>query len=68
MAAGGPGLFVLPLTVAVPLTRMVGKHLHLDLPAFAFPRIAARLLDGSVLERVRIMEDPTLYADSTRVA
>ena len=68
MAAGGPGLFVLPLTVAVSLTRVLGKHLHLGLPAFAFPRIAARLPAGSVLERVRIMEDPTLYADSTGVA
>lgn len=29
------------------------------------PRLAARLPAGSVLERVRIMEDPTLYADYT---
>lgn len=56
-----------------------GKHLN-DLPAFAagrplptceaiaaylFRRLAARLPTGSVLERVRIMEDPTLYADCT---
>jgi 6-pyruvoyltetrahydropterin/6-carboxytetrahydropterin synthase len=57
-----------------------GKHLNLDIPAFAygktlptcealaayvFPRIAVRLAAGVVLERVRIMEDPTLYADCT---
>jgi 6-pyruvoyltetrahydropterin/6-carboxytetrahydropterin synthase len=66
--------------VLVPLA---GKHLNLDLPEFAygktlptceaiaayvFPRIAARLPSGPVLERVRIMEDPTLYADCTGVA
>jgi 6-pyruvoyltetrahydropterin/6-carboxytetrahydropterin synthase len=66
--------------VLVPLA---GKHLNLDLPAFAygktlptceaiaayvFPRIAAQLPSGLVLERVRIMEDPTLYADCTGVA
>jgi 6-pyruvoyltetrahydropterin/6-carboxytetrahydropterin synthase len=60
-----------------------GKHLNLDLPAFAygktvptcealaayvFPRIASRLPAGLALERVRIMEDPTLYADCTGVA
>lgn len=60
-----------------------GKHLNLDVPAFAygrtlatceaiaaylFPRIAARLPSGVVLERVRIMEDPTLYADCTGLA
>jgi 6-pyruvoyltetrahydropterin/6-carboxytetrahydropterin synthase len=57
-----------------------GKHLNLDIPAFAygrllptcealaaylFPRIAARLPAPVTLERVRIMEDPTLYADCT---
>jgi 6-pyruvoyltetrahydropterin/6-carboxytetrahydropterin synthase len=57
-----------------------GKHLNLDIPAFAygktlptcealaayvFRRIAVRLAAGVVLERVRIMEDPTLYADCT---
>ena len=57
-----------------------GKHLNLDVPAFAygrllptcealasylFPRIAARLPAGVSLERVRSMEDPTLYADCT---
>lgn len=56
-----------------------GKHLN-DLPMFAsgrplptceamatyvFRRLAARLPAGAVLERVRIMEDPTLYADCT---
>lgn len=60
-----------------------GKHLNLDVPAFAygrmlptceaiaayvFPRIAARLPEGVTLERVRIMEDPTLYADCTGIA
>lgn len=57
-----------------------GKPVNLDLPTFAyrqtlptceaiaaylFPRIAARLPAGVVLERVRIEEDPTLYADRT---
>jgi 6-pyruvoyltetrahydropterin/6-carboxytetrahydropterin synthase len=59
-----------------------GKHLNLDVPAFAygrtlptcegiavylFPRIAARLPAEITLERVRIIEDPTLYADCTGV-
>ena len=59
-----------------------GKHLNHDVPAFTsgrplptcealaayvFPRIAARLPDGVLLERVRVMEDPTLYADCTGV-
>ena len=57
-----------------------GKHLNLDVPVFAygvrlptceaiaaylFHRIASRLPAGLALERVRIMEDPTLYADCT---
>ena len=57
-----------------------GKHLNLDVPAFAygqtlptceaiasylFPRVAARLPSTVVLERVRVQEDPTLYADCT---
>lgn len=65
------------------LTSFAGKHLNLDLPAFAygktlptceaiaayvFPRIAGRFPAGPVLERIRIMEDPTLYADCTGVA
>ncbi|MBA3521274.1 MAG: 6-carboxytetrahydropterin synthase [Gemmatimonadales bacterium] len=59
-----------------------GKHLNLDVPAFAYgralptceaiaayvyPRVAARLPGGVLLERVRIMEDPTLYADCTGI-
>ncbi len=57
-----------------------GRHLNLDVAAFAyggtlptceaiaahvFPRVAARLPAGVMLERVRIVEDPTLYADCT---
>ena len=59
-----------------------GKHLNLDVPAFGaegvlptceaiagylYRRIAARLPGGVSLERVRVMEDPTLYADCTGV-
>lgn len=62
------------------LKPLAGKHLN-EVPHFAggrplptceaiaayvFRRIAARLPAGVVLERVRIMEDPTLYADCTR--
>jgi 6-pyruvoyltetrahydropterin/6-carboxytetrahydropterin synthase len=68
---------ILAEEVVIPLD---GKHLNLDVPAFAyghalptceaiatylFSRIAARLPAGVVLERVRILEDPTLYADCT---
>jgi 6-pyruvoyltetrahydropterin/6-carboxytetrahydropterin synthase len=64
------------------LAPLAGKHLNLDVPAFAygrtlptcealasylFPRISARLPTDVLLERVRIMEDPTLYADCTRL-
>jgi 6-pyruvoyltetrahydropterin/6-carboxytetrahydropterin synthase len=55
-----------------------GKYLNRDHPAFhdALPtceamaahfyvRVAARLPAGVRLERVRVMEDPTLYADCT---
>jgi 6-pyruvoyltetrahydropterin/6-carboxytetrahydropterin synthase len=57
-----------------------GKHLNLDVPEFAygrtlptceaiaahvFPRVAARLPAGVALERIRIAEDATLYADCT---
>jgi 6-pyruvoyltetrahydropterin/6-carboxytetrahydropterin synthase len=58
-----------------------GKYLNRDLPAFArmlptceamaehvFHRVAVRLPGGARLERVRIMEDPTLYADCTGAA
>ncbi|HEX7336574.1 MAG TPA: 6-carboxytetrahydropterin synthase [Gemmatimonadales bacterium] len=59
--------------------RLRGTHLN-DLPVFAtgrplptceamaahlFGRLAPQLPDGAVLERVRVMEDPTLYADCT---
>jgi 6-pyruvoyltetrahydropterin/6-carboxytetrahydropterin synthase len=59
-----------------------GKNINLEVPAFAdgltiptceaiaihvFGRVAARLPSGVVLERVRIQEDPTLYADCTGV-
>jgi 6-pyruvoyltetrahydropterin/6-carboxytetrahydropterin synthase len=62
------------------VTPFDGRHLNLDVPEFAygrtlptceaiaahvFPRVAARLPAGVVLERVRILEDPTLYADCT---
>lgn len=62
------------------LTPLAGKHLNLDVPAFAhgkilptceamaayiFQRIAPRLPAGLRLERVRIREDETLYADYT---
>jgi 6-pyruvoyltetrahydropterin/6-carboxytetrahydropterin synthase len=65
------------------LTPFAGKHFNLDVAAFAygrilptceaiaayvFPRIAARLPAGVVLERVRIVEDPSLYADCTGIA
>jgi 6-pyruvoyltetrahydropterin/6-carboxytetrahydropterin synthase len=65
------------------ITPFAGKHLNLDVPAFAygktlptceaiaayvFRRIAARLPAGLMLERVRIMEDPSLYADCTGLA
>jgi len=57
-----------------------GKHLNREVAAFAdgrmlptceaiaaylFPRVAARLPAGVLLERVRISEDPTLYGDCT---
>ena len=62
------------------LTPFAGKHLNLEVPAFAygktlptceaiaayvFRRIAPRLPPDLILERVRILEDPTLYADCT---
>ena len=55
-----------------------GRHLNLDVPEFAdgrtlptcealaahvYRRVAARLPVGVTLERVRVLEDPTLYAD-----
>jgi 6-pyruvoyl-tetrahydropterin synthase len=62
---------------------LAGKHLNLDIPAFAggrplptceamatylFGRIAPRLPAGMVLERVRIAEDATLYGDCTGIS
>jgi 6-pyruvoyltetrahydropterin/6-carboxytetrahydropterin synthase len=62
------------------LTPFAGKHFNLDVPAFAsgtplptceaiaecvFRRIVPRLPSGVRLERVRIQEDPRLYADCT---
>jgi 6-pyruvoyl-tetrahydropterin synthase len=62
------------------LDPFAGKHFNLDVPAFAygktlatceamaayvFRRVAPRLPAGVTLERVRIREDETLYADST---
>ena len=58
--------------------RLDGKHLNQDVPGLegtvptcealalaVFRRLAPRLPRGVTLERVRIMEDPTLYADCT---
>jgi len=62
------------------VARFDGRHINLDVPEFAygrtlptceaiaayvFPRIAAQLPAGVTLERVRVLEDPTLYGDCT---
>jgi 6-pyruvoyltetrahydropterin/6-carboxytetrahydropterin synthase len=62
------------------VARLDGKHLNEDVPGLGYGqmlptcealavdvyrRIASRLPRGVTLERVRIMEDPTLYADCT---
>ena len=62
------------------VTAFDGKNINRDVPGFAdgrtiptceaiavyvFARVAARLPSGVTLERVRIIEDPTLYADCT---
>jgi 6-pyruvoyltetrahydropterin/6-carboxytetrahydropterin synthase len=60
------------------VTPLEGRYLNRDVPAFArtlptcealathcYRRIAARLPEGVRLVRVRISEDPTLYADCT---
>jgi 6-pyruvoyltetrahydropterin/6-carboxytetrahydropterin synthase len=62
------------------VSRLDGKHLNQDVPGLSdsgmlptceaiavdvYRRVAARLPRGVTLERVRIMEDPTLYADCT---
>ena len=64
------------------ITPLDGTYINRDVPAFAsgrplptceaiaghvFQRIAARLPAGVTLERVRVMEDPTLYADCTGI-
>ncbi|NIR40990.1 MAG: 6-carboxytetrahydropterin synthase, partial [Actinobacteria bacterium] len=56
------------------------RHINLEVPEFAYGaqipttealsvyiwhRMAARLPDAVVLERVRVYEDPTLYAEYT---
>jgi 6-pyruvoyltetrahydropterin/6-carboxytetrahydropterin synthase len=60
------------------VARLDGKHLNQDVPGLAdtvptceaialavFRRLLPRLPRGVTLERVRILEDPTLYADCT---
>lgn len=60
------------------VARLDGKHLNRDVPSLAgtiptcealaldvFRRLLPRLPRHVTLERVRIMEDPTLYADCT---
>jgi len=62
------------------VSRLDGKHLNEDVPGLGYGqmlptceavamdiyrRIASRLPQGVTLERVRVMEDPTLYADCT---
>lgn len=60
------------------VARLDGKHLNQDVPELegtvptcealaldVFRRLVPRLPAGVTLERVRIMEDPTLYADCT---
>jgi 6-pyruvoyltetrahydropterin/6-carboxytetrahydropterin synthase len=61
------------------VSRLDGKHLNEDVPVFAggvlptceaiamdvYRRVASRLPPGVRLERVRVMEDPTLHADCT---
>ena len=64
------------------ITPFAGKHFNLDVPAFeygrtlptceaiaayVFRRIAKRLPPKVTLARVRIAEDPTLYADCTGI-
>jgi 6-pyruvoyltetrahydropterin/6-carboxytetrahydropterin synthase len=60
------------------VARLDGKHLNQEVPGLegtiptcealavdVFRRLAPKLPPGVTLERVRIMEDPTLYADCT---
>jgi 6-pyruvoyltetrahydropterin/6-carboxytetrahydropterin synthase len=65
------------------LTPLAGKHLNLDVPefgygrtlptceaiaAYIYRRLAPRLPATVALDRVRVAEDPTLYADCTGLA
>lgn len=62
------------------VSRLDGKHLNEDVPGLGYGemlptceavaievyrRVSSRLPQSVTLERVRIMEDPTLYADCT---
>ncbi len=64
------------------VARFDGRHLNLDIPEFAYgrllptceaiaahvyPRVAGRLPAGVLLDRVRIAEDPSLYAECIRL-
>jgi 6-pyruvoyl-tetrahydropterin synthase len=62
------------------VARLDGKHLNQDVPSLAgtvptceaialdvYRRLLARLPQEVTLVRVRIMEDPTLYADCTGI-
>ena len=70
---------IIETEVLIPLA---GKHINLDVPEFAygktlptceaiatyvFRRVEARLPAGLTLERVRIAEDSSLYADCTGI-
>ena len=62
------------------VTPLDGKHLNRDVPSLEgtvptcealaldlFRRLLPRLPEGVTLQRVRVMEDPTLYADCTGI-
>lgn len=65
MAAGGSGLFILALTVAMSLIMIFGLGL---LDRILHDEVRIPFPAGPVLERVRLREDQTLYADCTGVA